>query len=61
MNKYLILDNEMGGRDLRYSLLQSAFIVVDNSFNEVARLTLNVKPDDGDYILSGQGMYGLGM
>jgi hypothetical protein len=56
MNKYLILDNEMGGRDLRYSLLQSAFIVVDNSFNEVARLTLNVKPDDGDYILSGQGM-----
>lgn len=54
--KYLFLDCEMGGRDLKYSLLTAGFIVAGPDFVFQDRLYLEVKPDDGDYILSGQGM-----
>jgi hypothetical protein len=50
------MDNEMGGRELKYSLLTSYFMVTDESFNILGDLYLQVKPDDGVYIVSGQGM-----
>ena len=46
----------MGGRDLHYSLLTVYFLVVDSSFNKLGDLSLEVKPDNGDYVVSGQGM-----
>ena len=54
--RYLVVDCEMGGRELRYSLLTAAFMVTDDKFNVIGTLDLAVKPDDGDYIVSGQGM-----
>ena len=56
MIRYLHIDCEMGGRDLKYSLLTAYFLVTDENFNTLGYLDLKVKPDDGDYILSGQGM-----
>ena len=50
------MDCEMGGRELKYSLLTAAFIVTTEDFNIQDRLYLEVKPEDGDYIVSGQGM-----
>lgn len=54
--KYLSLDCEMGGRELKYSLLTAAFVVYDETFNELDSLYLQVKPDDGDYIVCGKAM-----
>lgn len=56
MIKYIHIDCEMGGRELKYSLLTAFFMVTDSDLNVLGELNLNVKPDDGDYILSGQGM-----
>ena len=56
MSKLLHLDCEMGGRELRYSLLTAYFMVTDADFKFLGDLYLRVKPDDGDYIVSGQGM-----
>lgn len=56
MLKYLILDAEMGGRDLNYSLLTAYFLVVDENFNFLSELSLAIKPDDNVYVVSGQGM-----
>lgn len=46
----------MGGRDLKYSLLTAYFLVTDDSFRCLAELYLQVKPDDCDYFVSGEGM-----
>jgi hypothetical protein len=54
--KYLHLDCEMGGRELKYSLLTACFIITDDKFNILDELSLATKPTDGDYIVSGQGM-----
>lgn len=54
--KYLHLDAEMGGRELKYSLLTAYFMVTDADFNVIDKLYLYVKPDNGDYVVSGQGM-----
>jgi len=56
MIRYLHLDCEMGGRELKYSLLTSYFMVTDDNFNLLGELYLETKTDDGDYIVSGQGM-----
>lgn len=56
MIRYLHTDCEMGGRELKYSLLTAYFLVTDDNFQKIAELYLRVKPDDGTYILSGQGM-----
>lgn len=56
MIRYLFLDCEMGGRELKYSLLTAAFIVTDEQFNILGQLDMKIKPDDGNYIVSGQGM-----
>lgn len=54
--RYLILDAEMGGRELKYSLLTAYFIVTDDKFQKLGDLYLQVKSEDGVYIVSGQGM-----
>ena len=46
----------MGGRELKYSLLTAYFLVTDSHFKKIGDLNLYLKPDDGDYIVSGQGM-----
>ncbi len=56
MMKYLHLDCEMGGRDLKYSLLTAHFMVTDANFEWLGEFSLRVKPDDGVYVVSGQGM-----
>ncbi len=56
MSYFLHIDCEMGGRDLNYSLLTAYFMITDSQFNFIADLSLAVKPDDGNYMLSGQGM-----
>ena len=56
MIRYLHLDCEMGGRELKYSLLTAYFMVTDENMTVLGDLSLQLKPDDGDYILSGQGM-----
>ena len=56
MAKYLSVDCEMGGRDLKYSLLTAAFVVFDVHFNWRGTLNLKLKPDDGSYIVNAQGM-----
>lgn len=54
--QYLSLDCEMGGRDLNYSLLTLAFVVLNEEFEEIDHLHLKLKPDDGVYVVSAQGM-----
>lgn len=54
--KYLALDCEMGGIGLQYSLLTACFDLLDKDLNKVDRLYLQVKPDDGEYVLSARGM-----
>lgn len=54
--KYLGIDCEMGGRELKYSLLTVCLVVLDDKFQKLGDLYLQVKPDGGDYIVSGQGM-----
>lgn len=56
MTRYLHIDCEMGGRELKYSLLTAYFLVTDDKFQTLSELYLQVKPDDGVYILNGQGM-----
>jgi hypothetical protein len=51
------MDCEMGGRELKYSLLTAYFMVTNDKFENLGDLYLQVKPDDGgEYVLSGQGM-----
>ncbi len=50
------MDCEMGGRELKYSLLTAYFRITDSNFTKIGDLYLEVKPDDGVYIVSGQGM-----
>ena len=56
MLRYLSIDCEMGGRELKYSLLSAAFVVFDEHFNQIGKLVFKLKPDNGDYFVSGQGM-----
>lgn len=56
MIRYVFIDCEMGGRELNFSLLTAAFVVLDQQFNHIGTLSLKIKPDDGVYVVSGQGM-----
>jgi hypothetical protein len=53
---YIALDCEMGGIDLKYSLLTAYFSVFDDEFKMLGDLYLRLKPDDGDYLVSAGGM-----
>jgi len=56
MIRYLHLDCEMGGRELKYSLLTAYFLATDENFNVLGDLSLQLKPDDGNYIVNGKSM-----
>lgn len=56
MISYLFMDCEMGGRELKYSLLTAYFLATDANFRKVGEFYIELKPDDGVYVLSGQGM-----
>ena len=50
------MDCEMGGRDLKYSLLTAYFMATDAKFTRVGSFYMELKPDDGTYLVSGKGM-----
>lgn len=56
MMNYLHIDCEMGGREIKYSLLTAYLLVTDENFNKISELSLEVKPDDGIYIVNGGAM-----
>lgn len=56
MNKYIALDTETGGITLDTSLLTAYFAVFNENFELVDDLYLKVKPDDGNYVVTGQGL-----
>ena len=53
--KYVALDTETGGFE-GTSLLTAYFMVFDENFNELDNLYLEVKPDDGLYVVTGQAL-----
>lgn len=53
---YIALDCEMGGIDLKYSLLTVYFGILNKNFDLVDELYLRLKPDDSTYILTARGM-----
>jgi len=52
----ITLDTELGGIELKYSLLQAYFAALDENFTIVSELNLYLKPNDGDYIVCGQAL-----
>lgn len=55
-SKYIALDTETGGTTPDVSLLTASFMTLDENFNEVARLNLFIKPDDGFYKVTGEAL-----
>jgi len=53
--KYLALDTETGGFE-GASLLTAYFMVLNENFEELDNLYLEVKPDNGQYIVTGQAL-----
>lgn len=53
--KYIALDTETGGFE-GTSLLTAYFMVLDEEFNELDNLYLEVKPNDGLYVVTGQAL-----
>lgn len=54
--RYVALDTELGGIDLKYSLLQVYLVCLDENFQVLGELDLRLKPDDGDYIVCAEAM-----
>ncbi len=55
-NLYIAIDTETGGLDIETTLLTAAFIVFDEDFKQQGTLYLCVKPDDGIYRVTAQGL-----
>jgi len=53
---YIALDCEMGGVDLKYSLLTAYFMIYDDDWTPCRELYLRLKPDDGDYIVCAEAL-----
>ncbi len=53
---YIALDCEMGGIDLKYSLLTAYFVILTDDLQPRSELYLRLKPDDGDYIVCGEAL-----
>ena len=53
---YIALDCEMGGIDLKYSLLTVYFSALDDNLQPYNELYLRLKPDDGDYIVCAEAL-----
>jgi DNA polymerase III alpha subunit (gram-positive type) len=56
MGQFLALDIETGGIGTDKTLLSAFFAIVDEEFNIVDTLDLKIKPDDGIYHITAQGM-----
>lgn len=56
MNKYISFDTETGGLEHNTSLLTAYFAVLDENFKITAELDLALKPNDGIYLVKGQGL-----
>ena len=55
--KYLAFDVESGGTEIEHSLLSAYFVVIDEDLKTVyGELDLLVKPDDGNYVVTAQGL-----
>ena len=55
--KYLAFDVESGGTEVEHSLLSAYFVVIDEDLKTVyGELDLLVKPDNGNYIVTAQGL-----
>ena len=54
--KYIIFDTETGGTELKHSLLTAYFSITDVDLMELAKLSLAVKPDDGNYVVCGEAL-----
>jgi oligoribonuclease (3'-5' exoribonuclease) len=55
-DRFIFLDTELGGLDTDCSLLTAYFAVTDSKFNILSALDLKMKPDDGKYVITAQGM-----
>jgi len=56
MNTYIAFDTETGGVTPETSLLTVYFAVLDENLCVVDELDLKVKPDDGNYVVTAQGL-----
>lgn len=60
--KFILLDGEYGGVRSKgsvshdYSILELAFTVTDVNLKKIESLNLKIKPDDGKYIVSAEGL-----
>lgn len=55
--KFCAIDTESGGRQTDCTLLTAYFLILDNNFNKIEDLYLELKPDgNAPYIINAQGM-----
>jgi oligoribonuclease (3'-5' exoribonuclease) len=55
--RYLSLDLEAGGTELKHSLLSAYFVVLDEDLQTVyGELDLKIKPNDGNYLVRGEAL-----
>lgn len=54
--RYLFLDTECGGLDEDTSLLTLGMILTNDKFNILDLIEFKIKPDDDNYIVTGQGL-----
>lgn len=56
MNTFIVFDTETGGTTLDTSLLTAYFAIFDEKFVKVDELYLKVKPDSGQYVVTGEAL-----
>jgi len=55
--KYIIMDLESGGPEIKHSLLSAYFVVLDEDLQTVyGELDLKSKPNDGNYLVRGEAL-----
>lgn len=55
--KYISLDLEAGGTELKHSLLSAYFVILEEDLQTICgELDLKIKPDDGNYIVRAEGL-----
>jgi hypothetical protein len=55
--RYLSLDLESGGPEIKYSLLSAYFVILDENLETVyGELDLKIKPNDGNYLVRGEAL-----
>ena len=56
VNKYIALDTETGGITPETSILTAFFAVLDQDFNVTDDLDFKLKPENGNYVVTAQGL-----